>query len=193
MQPDITVGQTFSSPICFQDSIDKELFDPLPDKVKVQSSFMVSLGVADRAEYHVKAHQETLPANLHPKYSTVEGKKTTMIAPNGIHTLRKTQFKTSAVFGHLGGRLVIPNAGERKYVFVLGIKYFILSYFYSVMSMNGFNLKVQYSCSHLYSVSNWIRWRSPNKNENAVICSPSFPSTPLNSSFGICEQYAKYL
>ncbi|XP_042579890.1 netrin receptor UNC5D isoform X2 [Cyprinus carpio] len=68
-------------------------------------------GVADRAEYHVKAHQETLPANLHPKYSTVEGKKTTMIAPNGIHTLRKTQFKTSAVFGHLGGRLVIPNAG----------------------------------------------------------------------------------
>uniref|UniRef100_A0A9J8A210 Unc-5 netrin receptor Db n=1 Tax=Cyprinus carpio carpio TaxID=630221 RepID=A0A9J8A210_CYPCA len=111
MQPDITVGQTFSSPICFQDSIDKELFDPLPDKVKVQSSFMVSLGVADRAEYHVKAHQETLPANLHPKYSTVEGKKTTMIAPNGIHTLRKTQFKTSAVFGHLGGRLVIPNAG----------------------------------------------------------------------------------
>uniref|UniRef100_A0A673MW10 Netrin receptor UNC5 n=1 Tax=Sinocyclocheilus rhinocerous TaxID=307959 RepID=A0A673MW10_9TELE len=111
MQPDITVGQTYSSPICFQDSIDKELFDPLPDKVKVQSSFMVSLGVADRAEYHVKAHPETLPANLHPNYSTVEGKKTTMIAPNGIHTLMKTQFKTSAVFGHLGGRLVIPNAG----------------------------------------------------------------------------------
>ncbi|KAL1274136.1 hypothetical protein QQF64_026950 [Cirrhinus molitorella] len=111
MQPDITVGQTYSSPICFQDSIDKELFDPLPDKVKVQSSFMVSLGVADRAEYHVKAHPETLPANHHPNYSTVEGKKTTMIAPNGIHTLRKNQFKTSAVFGHLGGRLVIPNAG----------------------------------------------------------------------------------
>ncbi|XP_026067555.1 netrin receptor UNC5D isoform X1 [Carassius auratus] len=111
MQPDITVNQTFSSPICFQDSIDKELFDPLPDKAKVQSSFVVSLGVADRAEYHVKSHPETLPANLHPNYSTVEGKKTTMIAPNGIHTLRKTQFKTSAVFGHLGGRLVIPNAG----------------------------------------------------------------------------------
>lgn len=119
MQPDITVGQTYSSPICFQDSIDKELFDPLPDKVKVQSSFMVSLGVADRAEYHVKTHPETLPANHHPNYSTVEAKKTTVIAPNGIHTLRKTQFKTSAVFGHLGGRLVIPNAGERNYVFVL--------------------------------------------------------------------------
>uniref|UniRef100_A0A671QBW0 Netrin receptor UNC5 n=1 Tax=Sinocyclocheilus anshuiensis TaxID=1608454 RepID=A0A671QBW0_9TELE len=111
MQPDITLGQTYSSPICFQDSIDKELFDPLPDKVKVQSSFMVSLGVADRAEYHVKAHPETLPANLHPNYSTVEGKMMAMIVPNGFHTLRKTQFKTSAVFGHLGGRLVIPNAG----------------------------------------------------------------------------------
>uniref|UniRef100_A0A8C1YWN4 Netrin receptor UNC5 n=1 Tax=Cyprinus carpio TaxID=7962 RepID=A0A8C1YWN4_CYPCA len=111
MQPDITIGQTYSSPICFQDSIDKELFDPLPDKFKVQSSFMVSLGVADRAEYHVKAHPETLPANLPPNYSTVEGKMMTMIVPNGLHTLRKTQFKTSAVFGHLGGRLVIPNAG----------------------------------------------------------------------------------
>uniref|UniRef100_A0A672JX33 Netrin receptor UNC5 n=1 Tax=Sinocyclocheilus grahami TaxID=75366 RepID=A0A672JX33_SINGR len=111
MQPDITIGQTYSSPICFQDSIAKELFDPLPDKVKVQSSFMVSLGVADRAEYHVKAHPETLPANLHPNYSTVEGKMMAMIIPNGLHTLRKTPFKTSAVFGHLGGRLVIPNAG----------------------------------------------------------------------------------
>ncbi|KAK7164461.1 hypothetical protein R3I94_002996 [Phoxinus phoxinus] len=111
MQPDITVGQTYSGPICFQDSIDKELFDPLPDKVKVQSSFMVSLGVADRAEYHVKTHLETLPANLHPNYSTVEGKKTTLIAPNGLHTPGKTRLKTSAVFGHLGGRLVIPNAG----------------------------------------------------------------------------------
>lgn len=112
MQPDLTVGQTYSGPICFQDSIDKELFDPLPDKVKVQSSFMVSLGVADRAEYHVKTHLETLPANLHPNYSTVEGKKTTLIGANGLHTPGKTWLKTSAVFGHLGGRLVIPNAGE---------------------------------------------------------------------------------
>lgn len=125
MQPDITVGQTYSSPICFQDSIDKELFDPLPDKVKVQSSFMVSLGVADRAEYHVKAHPQTLPANLHPNYSMVEGKKTATMAPNGLHTPGKIQLKTSAVFGHLGGRLVIPNAGETKYRFVIDSAYFI--------------------------------------------------------------------
>ncbi|XP_051971765.1 netrin receptor UNC5D-like [Xyrauchen texanus] len=110
MQPDITVGQTYSSPICFPDSIDKELFDPLPDKVKDQSSFMVSLGVSDRAEYHVKSYQESLTAGLHPNYSTLDGKKMSMI-PNGPHTLGKPQLKTSAVFGHLGGRLVIPNEG----------------------------------------------------------------------------------
>ncbi|XP_056602532.1 netrin receptor UNC5D isoform X5 [Triplophysa dalaica] len=101
MQPDITVGQTYNSPICFHDSIDKELFDPLPEKVKVQSSFMVSLGVADRAEYHVKAHSERQPATLHPN----------MVTANGPHTLGIAHLKTSAVFGHLGGRLVIPNAG----------------------------------------------------------------------------------
>lgn len=149
IQPDITVGQTYSGPICFQDSIDKELFDPLPDKVKVQSSFMVSLGVADRAEYHVKTHPETLPANLHTNYSTVEGKKTTLIAPNGLHTPGKTRLKTSAVFGHLGGRLVIPNAGERHFVF----------YFYAMMTKIGGNLKVHESYSHSYSFRNWFRWR----------------------------------
>lgn len=110
MQPDITVGQTYSSPICFHDSIDKELFDPLPEKVKVQSSFMVSLGVADRAEYHVKAHPESQPATLHPNHSTVEGKKN-VVTTNGPHTHGIDYLKTSAVFGHLGGRLVIPNAG----------------------------------------------------------------------------------
>ncbi|XP_065106374.1 netrin receptor UNC5D isoform X3 [Paramisgurnus dabryanus] len=110
MQPDITVGQTYSSPICFHDSIDKELFDPLPEKLKVQSSFMVSLGVADRAEYHVKAHPESIHDTLHPNYSTVDGKKS-IVTGNGPHTPGKAHVKTSAVFGHLGGRLVIPNAG----------------------------------------------------------------------------------
>lgn len=37
MQPDLTVSRTYTSPMCFQDSIDKELMaehsllDPLPD------------------------------------------------------------------------------------------------------------------------------------------------------------------
>uniref|UniRef100_A0AAY4DPT4 Netrin receptor UNC5 n=1 Tax=Denticeps clupeoides TaxID=299321 RepID=A0AAY4DPT4_9TELE len=101
MQPDITVGQTYSSPICFQDSIDKELFDTLPDiKVKVQSSFMVSLGVSERAEYHVKSHPETFPRALDREYSTAD-----TVSPGRAH------MKTTDIFNHLGGRLVLPNTG----------------------------------------------------------------------------------
>ena len=44
MQPDLTVSRTYTSPMCFQDSIDKELMaehsllDPLPDlEIKGQS------------------------------------------------------------------------------------------------------------------------------------------------------------
>uniref|UniRef100_A0AAR2K408 Netrin receptor UNC5 n=1 Tax=Pygocentrus nattereri TaxID=42514 RepID=A0AAR2K408_PYGNA len=104
MQPELTAGQTYSGPICFQDSIDKELFDPLPDMmVKVQSSFMVSLGVADRAEYHVKAHTEG--------YSATQGRKPNLLAPNGPLGPCKAQLRSSGVFGHLGGRLVMPNTG----------------------------------------------------------------------------------
>ncbi|KAI4885664.1 hypothetical protein NFI96_026595, partial [Prochilodus magdalenae] len=104
MQPELTTGQTYSGPICFQDSIDKELFDPLPDMmVKVQSSFMVSLGVADRAEYHVKAHPEG--------YSGTQGRKSNLLAPNGPLGPCKAQLRSSGVFGHLGGRLVMPNTG----------------------------------------------------------------------------------
>uniref|UniRef100_A0A8C2D1W1 Netrin receptor UNC5 n=1 Tax=Cyprinus carpio TaxID=7962 RepID=A0A8C2D1W1_CYPCA len=41
------------------------LFDPLPDlKVKVHSSFMVSLGVSERAEYHAKAPSQTFPRGV---------------------------------------------------------------------------------------------------------------------------------
>ncbi|XP_041957079.1 netrin receptor UNC5D isoform X6 [Alosa sapidissima] len=114
MQPDITVGQTYSSPICFQDSIDKELFDPLPDiKVKVQSSFMVSLGVADRAEYHVKAHPETFPRGMDRDCHTMDGRKKnlTLLSRPSALTAGKAQPRTTGVFGHLGGRLVVPNTG----------------------------------------------------------------------------------
>ncbi|XP_029534395.2 netrin receptor UNC5D-like isoform X4 [Oncorhynchus nerka] len=120
LQTDLTVGGTYSSPICFQDSIDnKELFDPLPDiKVKVQSSFMVSLGVADRAEYHAaKGHPpETFPRGLNRDYSnsTVERRSTKkgLLTPNSPHlNPTKDQLGTTGVFGHLGGRLVVPNTG----------------------------------------------------------------------------------
>ncbi|XP_041691764.1 netrin receptor UNC5D-like isoform X1 [Coregonus clupeaformis] len=120
LQPDRTVGGTYTSPICFQDSIDnKELFDPLPDiKVKVQSSFMVSLGVDDRAEYHAaKGHQpETFPRGLNRDYSnsTVERRSTKKgpLTPNGPPlNPTKDQLRITGVFGHLGGRLVVPNTG----------------------------------------------------------------------------------
>lgn len=112
MQPDLTVGRTYSTPLCIQDSTDKELFDPLPDiKVKVQSSFMVSLGVAERAEFHAKAPAETFPRDLSRDYcSTMDRRKRGLLTLNGPFSTE--QLKTTGVFGHPGGRLVMPNTGE---------------------------------------------------------------------------------
>uniref|UniRef100_A0A667XV64 Netrin receptor UNC5 n=1 Tax=Myripristis murdjan TaxID=586833 RepID=A0A667XV64_9TELE len=113
MQPDLTVGRTYSTPLCFQDTTDKELFDPLPDiKVKVQSSFMVSLGVAERAEFHAKAPPETFPRGLgRDCCSTVERRKKGLLTPNGPFTPTKELLRTTGMFGHPGGRLVVPNTG----------------------------------------------------------------------------------
>lgn len=119
MQPDLTVGRTYSTPICFHDSADKELFDPLPDiKVKVQSSFMVSLGVAERAEFHPKAPAETFPRDLSRDYcSSMDRRKKGLLTFNGPLSTSEEQMRTTGMFGHPGGRLVVPNTGElhRKY------------------------------------------------------------------------------
>ena len=114
MQPDLTVGRTYSTALCFQDSTDKELFDPLPDiKVKVQSSFMVSLGVAERAEFHAKAPAETFPRDLSRDYcSTMDRRKKGLLTLNGPFSTGAEQLRTTGVFGHPGGRLVVPNTGE---------------------------------------------------------------------------------
>uniref|UniRef100_A0A671VX06 Netrin receptor UNC5 n=1 Tax=Sparus aurata TaxID=8175 RepID=A0A671VX06_SPAAU len=113
MQPDLTVGRTYSTPLCFQDGADKELFDPLPDiKVKVQSSFMVSLGVAERAEFHAKAPAETFPRDLSRDYSsTADRRKKGLLTLNGPFSASKELLRTTGVFGHPGGRLVVPNTG----------------------------------------------------------------------------------
>ncbi|XP_030623835.1 unc-5 netrin receptor Da [Chanos chanos] len=127
MQPDLTVSRTYTSPMCFPESMDKELisepslFDPLPDlKVKVHSSFMVSLGVSDRAEYHVKSPPQTFPRGLVQDFG---GRGSTLGSreKNNLNTLppshtantpsTKSSVKTVGVFGHAGGRLVVPNAG----------------------------------------------------------------------------------
>ncbi|XP_029534394.2 netrin receptor UNC5D-like isoform X3 [Oncorhynchus nerka] len=75
-------------------------------------------GVADRAEYHAaKGHPpETFPRGLNRDYSnsTVERRSTKkgLLTPNSPHlNPTKDQLGTTGVFGHLGGRLVVPNTG----------------------------------------------------------------------------------
>uniref|UniRef100_A0A8B9P0C8 Netrin receptor UNC5 n=1 Tax=Apteryx owenii TaxID=8824 RepID=A0A8B9P0C8_APTOW len=118
MQPDLTVSRTYSGPICLQDPMDKELmtesslFNPLSDiKVKVQSSFMVSLGVTERAEYHGKAHSGTFPHGNNRGFGTIHARNKATYIQNLSSISTKSELKTTAIFGHLGGRLVIPNTG----------------------------------------------------------------------------------
>ncbi|KAF4026186.1 hypothetical protein G4228_018347 [Cervus hanglu yarkandensis] len=118
MQPDLTVSRTYSGPICLQDPLDKELmtesslFNPLSDiKVKVQSSFMVSLGVSERAEYHGKNHSGTFPHGNNRSFTTVHPRNKTPYIQNLSSLATRTELRTTGVFGHLGGRLVMPNTG----------------------------------------------------------------------------------
>uniref|UniRef100_A0A2K6F8V1 Netrin receptor UNC5 n=1 Tax=Propithecus coquereli TaxID=379532 RepID=A0A2K6F8V1_PROCO len=118
MQPDLTVSRTYSGPICLQDPLDKELmtesslFNPLSDiKVKVQSSFMVSLGVSERAEYHGKSHSGTFPHGNNRSFSTMHPRNKTPYIQNLSSLPTRTELRTTGVFGHLGGRLVMPNTG----------------------------------------------------------------------------------
>ncbi|XP_038183715.1 netrin receptor UNC5D isoform X5 [Arvicola amphibius] len=118
MQPDLTVSRTYSGPICLQDPLDKELmtesslFNPLSDiKVKVQSSFMVSLGVSERAEYHGKSHSGTFPHGNNRGFSTIHSRNKTPYIQNLSSLPTRTELRTTGVFGHLGGRLVMPNTG----------------------------------------------------------------------------------
>uniref|UniRef100_A0A3B3XKS9 Netrin receptor UNC5 n=1 Tax=Poecilia mexicana TaxID=48701 RepID=A0A3B3XKS9_9TELE len=121
MQPDLTVSRTYTSPICFQDSIDKELMaehsllDPLPDlKAK---AFIVSAGATERAEYHVMSHPQTFPRGLAPDYrgvavgTTLGRRGKNLFTPRVFQTLSRPLHKATAVFGHAGGRLVVPNTG----------------------------------------------------------------------------------
>ncbi|XP_058381176.1 netrin receptor UNC5D isoform X4 [Diceros bicornis minor] len=118
MQPDLAVSRTYSGPICLQDPLDKELmtesslFNPLSDiKVKVQSSFMVSLGVSERAEYHGKNHSGTFPHGNNRSFTTMHPRNKTPYIQNLSSLPSRTELRTTGVFGHLGGRLVMPNTG----------------------------------------------------------------------------------
>uniref|UniRef100_A0A8D0H388 Netrin receptor UNC5 n=1 Tax=Sphenodon punctatus TaxID=8508 RepID=A0A8D0H388_SPHPU len=118
MQPDLTVSRTYSGPICLQDPIDKELmtesslFNPLSDiKVKVQSSFMVSLGVTERAEYHGKTHSGTFPHGNNRTFSSIHTRNKTTYIQNLSSFATRSELRTTGIFGHQGGRLVMPSTG----------------------------------------------------------------------------------
>ncbi|KAM6987044.1 netrin receptor UNC5D-like [Aplochiton taeniatus] len=124
LPPDLTVSRTFTSPMCFQDSIsDKEIMaecslaDPLPD-LKAKGSFLLSVGPVERAEYHqAKAHPQTFPRGLTPDYSgvgveaTLGRRNKSLFAPQAPSTPPRPQHRIAGVFDHAGGRLVVPNTG----------------------------------------------------------------------------------
>uniref|UniRef100_A0A3P8RQS1 Netrin receptor UNC5 n=1 Tax=Amphiprion percula TaxID=161767 RepID=A0A3P8RQS1_AMPPE len=129
LQPDLTVSRTYTSPMCFQDSIDKELMaersllDPLPDlkvkgeKTQLHGAFTVSSGATERAEYHVMSHPQTFPRGLAPDYrgvavgTTLGRRGKNLFAPQVSLTPSWPLHKATAVFGHAGGRLMVPNTG----------------------------------------------------------------------------------
>lgn len=144
MQPDLTVSRTYSGPICLQDPLDKELmtesslFNPLSDiKVKVQSSFMVSLGVSERAEYHGKNHSGTFPHGNNHSFSTIHPRNKTPYIQNLSSLPTRTELRTTGVFGHLGGRLVMPNTGKCAFVCFLTFIWTLL-YLYNEISSDSF-------------------------------------------------------
>lgn len=77
-------------------------------------------GVAERAEYHVMAHPQTFPRGLAPDYrgvavGTTLGRrgKNHLFTPQVSLTPSRPPHNATAVFGHAGGRLVVPNTGEK--------------------------------------------------------------------------------
>ncbi|XP_059906368.1 netrin receptor UNC5D-like isoform X2 [Gadus macrocephalus] len=119
MQPDLSGSQTYTSPMCFQDSMDKELMadhsllDPLPD-------IMVK-GKGVMAEYHVMSHPRTFPRGVAPDYqgvgvdATLGRRGKTLFIRHGLPRPPPPPLppplKTTRVLGHAGGRLVVPNTG----------------------------------------------------------------------------------
>ncbi|OCT86695.1 hypothetical protein XELAEV_18020383mg [Xenopus laevis] len=118
LQPDLTVSRTYSGPICFQDPMDKELitessiFNPLTDiKVKVQSSFMVSLGVTERPDFHGKTISGSFPHGNNRCFGTLHSRNKLPYIQNLSSISSKPEMRASGHFGHQGGRLVVPNTG----------------------------------------------------------------------------------
>lgn len=98
--PDLTVGGAYSTPLCFQDPSAKELLDSLPDlQVKVQGSFTVSLAVAEHCGGHALPHF----------CASADGHWGELLTLGG----RQRRLRICSIFGHRGGRLVAPYAGQQ--------------------------------------------------------------------------------
>ncbi|XP_051907439.1 netrin receptor UNC5D-like isoform X2 [Hippocampus zosterae] len=106
LQPDLSVSRTYTSPMCFHDAMDKELLDPLPDlKVK---------GITEGSDFH----PQTFPRGLSPDYrgavvgATLGRGERNLLGPQGVPApVVRPRHKATAVLGHAGGRLVVPNTG----------------------------------------------------------------------------------
>ncbi|XP_005720216.1 netrin receptor UNC5D-like isoform X2 [Pundamilia nyererei] len=74
-------------------------------------------GVTERAEYHVMSHPQTFPRGLAPDYrgvavgTTLGRRGKNLFSPHVSLTPRLPLHRATAVFGHAGGRLVVPNTG----------------------------------------------------------------------------------
>ncbi|XP_061554159.1 netrin receptor UNC5D-like isoform X1 [Phycodurus eques] len=106
LQPDLSVSRTYTSPMCFHDAMDKELLDPLPDlKIKEDPDF----------------HPQTFPRGLSPDYRAVVVGATLSRGERNLFGPVRSRHKATAVLGHAGGRLVVPNTGVSLLVPVGGI------------------------------------------------------------------------
>lgn len=74
--------------------------------------------MTERAEYHVMSHPQTFPRGLAPDYrgvavgTTLGRRGKNLFSPHVSLTPRLSLHRATAVFGHAGGRLVVPNTGE---------------------------------------------------------------------------------
>ena len=84
----------------------------------------VSPGKGVMAEYHVMSHPRTFPRGVAPDYqgvgvdATLGRRGKTLFIRHGLPRPPPPPLppplKTTRVLGHAGGRLVVPNTGERE-------------------------------------------------------------------------------
>ncbi|XP_077478173.1 netrin receptor UNC5D-like [Stigmatopora argus] len=115
LQPDLSVSRTYTSPMCFHDAMDKELLDPLP---------VIKMKGSEGSDFH----PQTFPRGLSPDYRGVvvgatlsRGERSLFSSQGALAPAIRPRHKATAMLGHAGGRLVVPNTGVSLLVPVGGI------------------------------------------------------------------------